>query len=375
MTTNLPEPDFIERDAAKVLRECVEFVEAWLDRPIEPDQLERLMVDLIVYREMILREQMQEASKQNLVPFARYPMIDYLCAMVGIERLPASRARVPLTFEFAAPLESPLPIPDGFRVRTKDAKATFATTAAVTLELGATGVTITGECLTAGSAGNGFAPGQISEPLDSLAVAFEVTNSAVSVGGGPSEDTERLRERFPSSVRALSVAGPFSAYEHLARSASADVLDVQAVSLEPLVMTIFVLAVGGVPSEPLLELVNAALDPVTGRPALDEAEVIAASPKEWSLEVELVLRRDRTGVAETAADLAAAEAVADGYANELRQGLKRNVVVSQVYARFQLAPVYSVSVVEPSSGIECADGEWAECTSIMVTVVGYEGDS
>ncbi|HXS18032.1 MAG TPA: hypothetical protein VN764_12630, partial [Polyangiaceae bacterium] len=62
---NLPEPDFIERDAATVLRECVEFIEGRLERPLEPEQFERVMVDLIVYREMVLREQFNEACKQN----------------------------------------------------------------------------------------------------------------------------------------------------------------------------------------------------------------------------------------------------------------------------------------------------------------------
>lgn len=372
MTVALPEPDFVERDAAIVLRESVEFVEAWLERPIEPDQFERLMIDLIVYREMLLREQMQEAAKQTLVAFARYPMIDYLAAMVGIGRLPASKARAPLEFVFSAPLVSPLPIPEGFRVRSKDAKVTFATTAEITLSPGATGVTLTAECSASGIVGNGYAPGQISEPIDSLAVTFAVSNSSVSAGGGPSEDTERLRERFPSAVRALSVAGPLSAYEHRARSASADVLDVQAVSLEPFVMTVYTLAQGGEPSVGLLELVEEALDPIDGRPGLDELEVVSATAVEWALEVEIVLRKNRKGVDDTAADLSATEAAAQAYADTLRTGLKREVVLSQIYAALQLPNNYSVDVIEPATGVDLDDGEWAECTSVSVSVIGYE---
>jgi phage-related baseplate assembly protein len=371
----LPEPEFVERDAAKVLRECVAFVETWLERPLEPDQFERLMVDLVVYREMIVREQINEAAKQNLVAFARYPMIDYLATMVGFGRLPAAKARTPLQFTFASPLVTSLPIPQGFRIRSKDAKVTFGTLSEITLAPGSTGVTLTGECLSPGSVGNSYAPGQISEPVDSLAVTFTVSNSATSAGGGPSEDTERLRERFPSAVRALSVAGPFSAYEHLARTASADVLDARAVSLVPFVMTVYVLAVTGAPDAPLLELVAQKLNPVDGRPGLDQLEVVAATPVSWALSVEIVLRKDRIGVAETAADLAATQAAAAAYAALLRGGLEREVVRSQLFAALQLPNNYSVNIVAPvSGGVALAQNQWAECTSILVAVVGYEGD-
>lgn len=370
--TDLPEPDFVEFDPAQALAECIEWLEGRLGRPVEPEQLERVIVDLIVYREQLQRVQINEAAKQCLVAFARYPMIDYLAQMIGAERLPAQRARVPLTFAFSA-LATAMVIPSGFRVRSKDGKVVFSTVTEVTLGAGATSVTVTGESQVPGPAANGYAPGQISEPLDTLPVSFTVANSAESSGGAPSEDTERLRARFPSLVRGLSVAGPIATYEHLARSASVLVRDTRAVSLEPFVMTVYVLAQYGAPDLALLELVDEALDPIEARPGLDEVEVVAAAPVEWELEVELRLRRTRRGVAETAADLDLAISRAEAYAESLRAGLGRPPVESQIVAQLLHPGVYSLRLIEPDGEVAVGPGEWADCVSITVSVVGYEG--
>ncbi|HXS18433.1 MAG TPA: baseplate J/gp47 family protein, partial [Polyangiaceae bacterium] len=274
----------------------------------------------------------------------------------------------------SAPLESPLPIPAGFRVRSKDAKVIFTTGSAVVLGVGATSISLTGTCTTAGLTGNNYAPGQISQPLDTLGVTFTVTNSETTDGGAPSEDTEALRRRFPLAIRALSVAGPSSSYESLARGASAEVRDVFAMSPEPLLMRIYVLAVDGEASPELLETVVDRLDPVDARPALDEVEAVSAVSVEWTIEVELVLRKGRTSTEDTAADLAMAIEHAEAYANELRQKIKATPVRNELIARVKHANVYDLTVVEPATNVALDDGEWADCTAIAITVVGYEGD-
>lgn len=375
--TTLPEPDFIHRDAARVLRECIEFVESdetGLGRPLLPSQVERVLVDLIVYREMVLRHQVQEAAKQNLVAFARYPMIDHLTQLIGASRLAATPASAPFEFVFEAPLEEPLPVPQGTRVRSSDGKVDFQTVEAATLDVGLETATLTLQCTEIGRIGNGYGPGQVSNLLDSLAVAVTVSNTETTAGGSESEDTERLRTRFPLAVRSLSTAGPTSAYEFFARAAHPDVLDVAVTRPEPGVARVSVLSsVGdGVPTEPVLDAVEAALDDEDVRPLCDTVQVVAATPVDWALTAELTLTRDRVGTIETAASLAAANTRAQAFVDALQQELGRSLVLSQVYAALSGSDVYQVDL-PGLVGIEVEDYEWLRCTAVDVSVVGYEG--
>lgn len=83
----LPEPSFIDRDPQVVTAELVAMYESLTGKTLYPAQPERILVDLIAYREQLLRIAIQEAAKQNLVEYAIYPMLDYLGELVGVTRL------------------------------------------------------------------------------------------------------------------------------------------------------------------------------------------------------------------------------------------------------------------------------------------------
>lgn len=85
----LPEPDFIARDPAAITAEIIAQYEQLSGKTLYPAQVERLLIDLLAYRETLIRIGIQEAAKQNLVAFAHAPMLDYLGQLVGVTRLPA----------------------------------------------------------------------------------------------------------------------------------------------------------------------------------------------------------------------------------------------------------------------------------------------
>ena len=53
--TQLPEPNFIDRDPELITKEWVELYEKKSGKVLQPAQIERLMVDVGAYRETILR--------------------------------------------------------------------------------------------------------------------------------------------------------------------------------------------------------------------------------------------------------------------------------------------------------------------------------
>lgn len=84
---SLPEPSFIERDPVAITAELKAAWEATTGKTLYPGQVESLLIELISYRETLIRIAIQEAAKQNLVSYACAPMLDYLGELVGVYRI------------------------------------------------------------------------------------------------------------------------------------------------------------------------------------------------------------------------------------------------------------------------------------------------
>ncbi|MFB2538800.1 baseplate J/gp47 family protein [Acinetobacter sp. c3-l95] len=84
---NLPEPNFIDRDANKITAEIIALYEKTAGKILYPAQADRVFIDVIAYREMLIRTAINEAGKQNLLAFANGVMLDYLGDFFGVIRL------------------------------------------------------------------------------------------------------------------------------------------------------------------------------------------------------------------------------------------------------------------------------------------------
>lgn len=85
--SKLAEPNFIDRDADVITAQLVAKYEELSGKPLYPAQADRLMIDVIAYREMLIRTEINEAAKQNLIAFADGVMLDYLGDFFGVVRL------------------------------------------------------------------------------------------------------------------------------------------------------------------------------------------------------------------------------------------------------------------------------------------------
>jgi len=366
----LPEPHFIDRDPEQVRVECLAKYEAETGRAVVPAQFEAQIIDLIAYRESLIRIAIQEAAKQNLPTYARFPMIDHLGGIVGLTRLEAQPARTMVRFALESPLGVATPIQEGTRVRTKDGRVTFATDADAVIPAGETTVDVGATAIATGPIGNGYLPGQVVDIVDQLDAELAATNLTTTSGGAASEDTERLRVRFPLAVQALSGAGPEEAYTFHAKSAHPDVVDVSVSTPEPGVVLLTVLARDGAPSPELLNLVEEAVSSRKVRPLCDTVQVQAASAVEYEIKASVTLRRG----AVVDAVLADAEAKAAAYALDRASGLGRVPVPSQIIAALSVTGVYSVELLLPAPTPVAGD-QWAQCTGVDVTFAGFaEGE-
>ena len=117
-------PEFVERDPDVIMAESKARLEELLGREIRPAQFEQLMLNLVVYAEVRLLNRFNAGMAQMLYQFSTAPVLDYLAALVSIERLPASSAGCTLRFTLVEGHGTVL-IPEGMRVSSRDGAAVF----------------------------------------------------------------------------------------------------------------------------------------------------------------------------------------------------------------------------------------------------------
>lgn len=373
----LPEPDFIQRDPAAITAEMVAMYEQRTGKTLYPAQAERLLVDVIAYRETLVRIGIQEAAKQCLVRFARAPMLDYLGELVGVTRLPAQPARCTIRFSRTDSTAAVL-IPAGTRIESGDGRIAFVTDNDSTLAAGQLAIDLLASSTETGEQANGWQPGQISTLLDDLGEDVTAANIDISQGGSEEEQDDRLRERIFLAPEAFSTAGSRLAYRFHAMSAHPRIIDVAVLGpkltlsdgrlvsqngIPPGSVRLYPLLDSGLPDAAMLALVNNTCSAEKLRPLCDEVQTLAPVARNYSISATLTLyaTADRDTV------LALARDAASRYATDRAAGLGRDVVPSQLVSTLSVPGVYEVTLAGLASRLTLAEHEWARCTGIVIS--------
>lgn len=366
--TSLPEPQFIDRDPEAITVDLIQRYEAMTGKTLYPAQVDRLFIDLLAYCVTLVRVGIQEAAKQNLVAYARAPVLDYLGELVGVYRLPAQPARTQIRLTFTQPLAQAVAVPAGTRVAATGGAYFQATAESVVLPPAAY-VDIDVAAVDPGPAGNGWLAGQINVLVDDIGVPVaKVESLAVTAGGADAEDDSRLRERIRLAPEAFSVAGSIGAYRHHAMRAHQDILDVAVVRVRPGVVRLHVLTKGGVPDNSIIDLIADTCSDEKVRPLTDTVEIASPEVIPYTILAKLTLYRD----APANVVLARARVSADAYVATNAATLGRDIVPSQIVAALSVPGVYSVQLQSPVELLEVPEHGWPQCASIAIEL---EGDS
>lgn len=376
----LPMPDFLANDPAGldpnlVLSDIITAFEKSAGRKLQPAQVERLLINLYAYREVLVRNAIQYAAQQNLLAFASFPMLDYLGALLGVTRLPAAPAVVTIQFTLIAVQAQAVVIPAGTLVGTLDGQFQFATDADLTISAGATQGSITATATEAGAAGNGYIAGTIDVQLAPNALVSTAINTAPSAGGADQETDDRLRGRIQAAPSRFSNAGPTGAYKFFALGVDPSIVDVLVTSPAPGQVNVYVLtgpivtqpAVApnnvGIANAALLAKVLAALTADTVRPLSDTVSVLAVTEIDYTITGTVELFAD----ADPTATMAAVNAAASQFAIALASRIQRDIVPEEIIVALGSVPgVYRVTLTAPVLTPLIA-GQWANCTAIALT--------
>lgn len=343
-----PDIQLVDEDVSMTLANMITVYEALTGRTMSPGNPERLFLHSLAAIIVQQRSLINLTRKATLLKFAAGIMLDHLGAFSQTTRLPAEAAFTVVRFTLSAPQTSTITIPAGTRVSTQaEPKKYFATSIAVIIAAGGTTVDVSATCTEAGSAGNGFIAGQISQLVDSnLPFVASAVNTAVSGGGVDIESDDAYRQRIYESPESFSVAGPEGAYRYWAKSANSAIVDVSVTSPTPGVVQVAPLLAGGViPSSVVLDDVAAIFADRSVRPMTDEVNVVAPTTQSYTITYTYYIERGRAAE-ETAIQAAVLQAEAD-FVMWQKSKLGRDINPSELIRRLMAAGAYRVNLTSP----------------------------
>ncbi|MGG1638237.1 baseplate assembly protein [Paenibacillus sp. NRS-1760] len=361
---NLPEIEYVSQEVTETLNNMVTVVEALTGRtlyPADPLRLFLLSQAALIVQQRVL---INKVAKENHLRYAREGVLDHIGALVETERLKSTAATTTIRFTLSAAQLSNVTIPAGTRVSTQsEPKRYFATSQTATIAAGAINVDVLSVCTEEGSIGNGYLAGQINQIVDPIAFVSTTTNITTSSGGSNTEDDDAFRERIHTAPEKFSVAGPEGAYEYWAKSANPSIVDVSVSSPSPCAVLIVPLLEGGVvPSQNILEAVNAICNNKKIRPLTDQVTVSAPTTVSYNISLTYWVNRERNSelnVIQPAVTKAISEFVI-----WQKSRLGRSVNPSELIRRIMDAGAYRVTVISP---VYTAVGQTAVAIANTVT--------
>ncbi len=368
--SDLPRPDFIDRDPQQVEAEAIALYEAIADKKLYPAQPERLLLDVLHYRESLVRLAIQDAAEQNLVNYARGVNLDQLGALLGVTRLQPSKARCTLQFsKDPGAVGTSLVVPAGTRASDFEGNILFATEENLTIPPGDAAGLVFADALLSGAQANGLGLGALTDLVDPTPGIATVTNTTVTNGGADLEADERLRTRIKLAPNLFSVAGSTGAYLYWVLTADQTIIDAAIVNeVPPFLMrvNVYPLTSDGPATSEILDKVADVLTDEKIRPLTDDVQVIAPSTVNYTLQANITLY----STADAAILQDQLDAAAQRFADLKRLKLGQDIVRSQAIAALSLPGVYGVSLVQPATDLVIAASAWANCTGITITLVG-----
>jgi len=364
---SLPDPNFISRDASVITQEWIALYEQKTGKTLQPAQIERILIDVGVYRENLLRIGIQEAAKQNLVNFATYPMLDYLGELVGVYRIAAKASKTTIKFNLAEVQNFNVLIPANTQIESKDGKVIFETLKDSLVPAGSLYIETESEAETEGIIGNGYLAGEIKNLITPLPYIESAENTTISSGGADIEDDDSLRERIKQAPEKFSNAGSKGAYKYWTATAHQDIIDVAVLNPTAGVVKVYPLTKLGNPTTEILSLVENILTDEEIRPLTDQVIVEPPEKIDFTIQVSVTLYN----FADADSVTAEINSKLDEYIKNLKSKLGKDIVPTQIIALLNsIYGVYKVDLTAPLF-TEIDEHQWANCTVYNISIAGY----
>lgn len=369
--TQLPEPNFIDRNPETITNEWIKLYEEKSGKTLQPAQIERLMVDVGAYRETVLRMAIQETAKQNLLSYASLDNLEHIGEPLDVRKLLASSSVTTLQFSVDSPLDFNFTIQSGVEVETKDGLFVFQTHEPVVLIAGETSVTVKATCETSGIASNNYSIGSINNLITPLSYISTVENTTISSGGADDEEADSLRERIRQAPEKFSNAGSRGAYRYHTLSAHQSITDVAITSPSAGIVAIYLLTKDGNPTEEIIKIVQNYLSDDKIRPLTDCVKVYSSEKVDFEVKAKIYLYKD----SDADSVMKTIEVKMKEYKISLSEKLGKDVIQTQIISILNsVYGVFKVVLGTPITDIDIREYQWANLKNWQISIGGYANE-
>lgn len=373
------EHQFISTDTGEVvalLTAVYEKITSTTVHPASPEKLFIQWVANIIVQERVLNNY---TGNQNVPSRAEGENLDALAELTYIGARPEAQAAVcTMRFSISEAQDTAILIPAGTRVTDSGNTLIWETQADAYVPIGETSVELLVSCQTVGTAGNGYAPGQINTLVDIYDYYSECVNITESAGGSNVPDDDEYYELMRASMDAYSCAGARGGYIYFAKQVSTEIADVLAVSPTPGVVKLYVLMDDGeLASEEVKNKVLAACSADEVRPLTDQVFVEDAEVVSYDVAFTYYIQ---TGSSGSAADIAAAVQMAvDEFNNWQHAKLGRDINPSRLINLLMQTGIKRVDLKAPAftvlrDGSDQTVPQVARVGTVAITNGGYEDE-
>ena len=208
-------------------------------RPSSPEWLLIKWVSDVLVQERVLNNY---TGNQNIPSRAEGENLDALAELTFIQERPQAKPAVcTMGFHISQTQPKAILIPAGTRVTDKGRTLFWETTEDHYIPAGESFTEALVQCQTPGTAGNGYAPGQIDTLVDVYEYYSQCANVKESDGGSDVPTDEEYYQLMRASMDAYSCAGARGAYIYWAMQVSTEIADVVANSPTPGIVKLYIL--------------------------------------------------------------------------------------------------------------------------------------
>lgn len=319
--------------------------EAIVGHSAQPSSPERIFIAWVA--SIILQERvyLNHAGNQNIPSRAEGANLDALGELFYQHTRPAATSStVTMRFNISEAQTSAVLIPKGTRV-SNGQNMFWATVEDRYIAAGQTHGDVTAECMTAGTAGNGYLAGQIATIVDVFDYYTSCTNLTESGGGSDAPTDDEFYEQLRQSEDNYSTAGPKGGYIAKAKAVSNDIADVLPNSPTPGEVRIYVLMEDGtIAGQEVKNAVLAACNADETRPLTDHVLVEDPETVEYDIDTTYYLNRGGPSAADVQSEVNAA---VDAYVKWQAGKLGRDINPSELTRRMMVNGVKRVVIRSP----------------------------
>lgn len=224
------EYQFVGMDADELVQSMVSRYEELTGVTVYPASPEKLFIQWVAAVIVQERAINNYTGNQNLPSRAEGQNLDALAELFYMQERPTAKGAVcTVRFFISEAQAGAVLVPAGTRVTDSGSVLYWETEADAWIAAGETWVDALVRCQTAGTAGNGYAAGQINTIVDVYDYYSACSNITGSDGGTDEPTDDEFYALLRASMNAFSTAGPRGAYEYHARAVSTEIGDVLAV--------------------------------------------------------------------------------------------------------------------------------------------------